>query len=1468
MRPVCDGAVIVLMPWFVVVACARSCAVGARWERWLHAAPEQQRQQVLPLVSAIRNASHAALNCKLQWFLHLFRLREVLLTFEGTPARRHHVQRSRSRLFAAFLAHSYGDKAHHYNLKLQRLSNWFRLPQVDGQPVAAAAHFFVSLCTRPQLQAPAEEMPAGAEAAVAAVTHTHEALPVNMQGEELERVAAAAAPAAVAPRLHHHAAAACVTFAHFLALAPKLGDIQARCMESEQQTASAADVQHASVDRVFQQQLGFYLHLTPVARMEAVLEEHFPSAVKVSCPPAMRMHHLLVLGMQYARSSVLIASASIVSILDGSRLQQEQRQHDGAGYPPQSEAVSLGDHTREQMEVTVMVQANGHAHARPHAQADAQADAQASDQLLMPASERVEAQAHDRASPDALMPSTQQAQELLLVGSYVSKAPSIPASPQSTAAAPPSAATTQGPSSATSPHSADVEEGVSEPMDMQDAAGSRSVVNDPFLAMPPDDAGPRHGSAHSELSTEARALQALAARAEVAPALPEPAAGRTRSRTGDGGQDEVSLPANKKRKLMPPIGLPSHRSTSALFGKAASAFLKQRTGSRKPAAASRKKKQAAKKAALQRRIAVSRAARKAKQALVRASQLQTTAATPSTPPSMHPQDSLPQHSDEAIRPLAFAHPLEHCLPYHPRVQAHLAKHGIAVVEPCFRDHAAVIKELDIDLLQHGAFRRAYRMSLSCVNDGSSKQVAYPQLPSSSSDVYPSPACTADEVFAFLEQQWAHMSTADGSAPLPRHPPTEKCLYLKDLSIFDIKRGSGERNKISFLPRFAAQLHAMQDAVASPQMDEDSSTPMEEEPGAESHDEGGAQPGTFHHGAATVSAVASTGSSARSSDSGDGSEGVPSVRHYLVHPLFLDEYAHHADSLLRLSSQQIDGVHTAYAYLKFSFQFFNLHIEQLLLPFVHHQLSGESTWILIPHDERHKLRVLIQEMARTQVAWLRRSQAQQTNNEGTTIGEGPATNEHDINLLSDTLLYSKSLFPPLSLLSKHSIRHHRVQLNAGQVLVAHGGFAHCGFSTGAGETHAFACNIMTEQWLVSGGPQFVLHYLEWIWQLSQDVPAEAIDQALAAMGLSLHHLGNAFNACPPAYTCDLLTALQADLRWYVNNHGPSTASAAPRYQYTITIPQAQAALSAIHACLVLLHRAEVRVLLRKYYVVQGDAHLQLCKCASVGETTAAVTTASATPTNDLLRRLSNCILQTTSLVSTSGELLEESMERLRSKAEQARAAAAPAMPVTAAVDHPVSFTYGCITPAACAKMIAVLEGEERIPRSLRLSGHSRFLDIGSGVGQVVLQVQLRCQVATATGIEVKRDRHQAAESLLQELRSGTLPNASLLEALRPYLDERLDRIRFIHGQIENEPQLLEDATHVFLFDAHFHPDAHEFLVPRLCSGRARVVVTCLSAHEIEARWPALNRFELVGQLDLSMSGSGSTRQGYVYVTGPA
>jgi len=207
----------------------------------------------------------------------------------------------------------------------------------------------------------------------------------------------------------------------------------------------------------------------------------------------------------------------------------------------------------------------------------------------------------------------------------------------------------------------------------------------------------------------------------------------------------------------------------------------------------------------------------------------------------------------------------------------------------------------------------------------------------------------------------------------------------------------------------------------------------------------------------------------------------------------------------------------------------------------------------------------------------------------------------------------------------------------------------------------------------------------------------------------------------------------------------------------------------------------------------------------------------------------------------------------------------------------SMVFGSITAAPLSRLLAFLASDAIQPPSLRLSPRSRFLDVGSGIGQAVLHVQLRFALASCTGIEWVPDRWQAGEQTLSALRAQRDHPATVVDpryatpALLPALDDRLDRVHFVHGRIEDHLSLVSDATHVYMFDCGFHPQTHAMLLPLLCADKARILITCLTRTRMHRVWPDVpledlrKRFRLLNRITLTLAGSGATRVAYVYAT---
>jgi hypothetical protein len=269
-----------------------------------------------------------------------------------------------------------------------------------------------------------------------------------------------------------------------------------------------------------------------------------------------------------------------------------------------------------------------------------------------------------------------------------------------------------------------------------------------------------------------------------------------------------------------------------------------------------------------------------------------------------------------------------------------------------------------------------------------------------------------------------------------------------------------------------------------------------------------------------------------------------------------------------------------------FQFFNLHVEQLLFPFVHHQVYGDSLWILIPHSDRVKLAAAVEELVITRAKWIKREE-----------GRAPTQMQHDAACLARIPFFSKCLFPPLSLLTKHGVRFYRVSLTAGQVLMAHGGFAHYGFSTSSGETLSLASNLFTQEWFKQGGPEFMVQYFEWVQQLveaeEQAGGREGFEAVLGKYGITTMQLANALNICPPSYTCSLLHGVIMDLQCHLEDKSRCVGG-----PYALDPKETEEVLTRLTRSHTLLH--QVRPFLREYYLDPDSELFQVCDCKGIEE----------------------------------------------------------------------------------------------------------------------------------------------------------------------------------------------------------------------------------------------------------------------------
>jgi hypothetical protein len=239
-----------------------------------------------------------------------------------------------------------------------------------------------------------------------------------------------------------------------------------------------------------------------------------------------------------------------------------------------------------------------------------------------------------------------------------------------------------------------------------------------------------------------------------------------------------------------------------------------------------------------------------------------------------------------------------------------------------------------------------------------------------------------------------------------------------------------------------------------------------------------------------------------------------------HPLFLNQSPLHRRSLANASCVDFAGVVSSYLYRKRNFSFFNLHVEQLLLTFVHYQATGTSTWIILAAGQMDKLDRLAADMFRARALW-----------------PDSKLSEEQVQLVARTMLFSKVMFPSITQLHQHKIVFSLRHLVAGQVLLARGDLAHCGFSTADGDTISYACNFCTDDSLANT-LDFLSEHLAWFAKLQTFLQTEAGQAWYTSPARSRSKqkllspsqmVRKALFFAPCNFTCSWLRGLIADLR---------------------------------------------------------------------------------------------------------------------------------------------------------------------------------------------------------------------------------------------------------------------------------------------------------------------------------------------------
>jgi len=253
----------------------------------------------------------------------------------------------------------------------------------------------------------------------------------------------------------------------------------------------------------------------------------------------------------------------------------------------------------------------------------------------------------------------------------------------------------------------------------------------------------------------------------------------------------------------------------------------------------------------------------------------------------------------------------------------------------------------------------------------------------------------------------------------------------------------------------------------------------------------------------------------------------------LHPLYLNQSPLHRRCLSNLAGDHLEGVVDAYMQHRRNVSFVNLHYEQLFFTFVHYQATGSSVWIILAPGQ----------MDKTDELAAKRFRALYPHSE--------LTNDQ-VRIVARTLLFSKMMFPSTQQLHDHHIAFSLRTLSAGQVMMARGDMAHCGFSTANGDTISFACNLITEEGLTTTLVGLREH-LRWMRKLrallrtpagrawyhapAPTAPETTAAAATCATVVPFEHslpspadmVRNAIFFAPMNFTCAWLRGLRADLR---------------------------------------------------------------------------------------------------------------------------------------------------------------------------------------------------------------------------------------------------------------------------------------------------------------------------------------------------
>jgi len=168
---------------------------------------------------------------------------------------------------------------------------------------------------------------------------------------------------------------------------------------------------------------------------------------------------------------------------------------------------------------------------------------------------------------------------------------------------------------------------------------------------------------------------------------------------------------------------------------------------------------------------------------------------------------------------------------------------------------------------------------------------------------------------------------------------------------------------------------------------------------------------------------------------------------------------------------------------------------------------------------------------------------------------------------------------------------------------------------------------------------------------------------------------------------------------------------------------------------------------------------------------------------------------------------------------------------------VSPGYGEITQGGFSKLISYCQKE--LPKQLRMTKDSSFVDIGSGYGKCVFHCSLQVQLKASVGIEYMALRHQKAVKLKEDL-VKKFPHNSHWKTVNFF---------------ERDATHIKDFSmfsHIYMFDWIFTQETHSRILPNIERSNFKIFICFSSPKKLEGF--GCTKFDLLKKLEIVTTGN--------------